>query len=218
MAQKVRLRALKKQRVRDAIVDAALRLFATKGFAATTVEDIAASAEVAPRTFYRYFPTKEDVAFTDQDAEDKVMAEVMAERRDGESDIDLLTRAIRAVLTVSESNLERMAGMYKVIQETPAVQARALQMMIEGERKIVETLLANGDGTPEAEFRARVLAASVAAAARSAFIFWLESGQRGSLQAACDSALALLRSSFQPGRAGELENHRTIVEAGMPPQ
>ena len=216
MGQKTKLRALKKQRTRDAIVDAALKLFTEKGFAATTVEDIAAAAEVAPRTFYRYFPTKEDVAFTDQKVEDEVMAKVIADRGDEESDIDLLTRAIRAVLTVSEANVQRMAAMYNVILETPSIQARALQVMVETERKMVEALLAKGGAT--AELRARVLAASVAAAARSAFMFWLESGQRGSPQAACDHALALLRSGFQSGPADQIETDRPAIEARISPQ
>ena len=218
MGQKTKLRALKKQRTRDAIVDAALKLFTEKGFAATTVEDIAAAAEVAPRTFYRYFPTKEDVAFTDQKVEDEVMAKVIADRGDEESDIDLLTRAIRAVLTVSEANVQRMAAMYHVILETPSIQARALQVMVETERKMVEALLAKGGATAEAELRARVLAASVAAAARSAFMFWLESGQRGSPQAACDHALALLRSGFQSGPADQIETDRPAIEARISPQ
>jgi AcrR family transcriptional regulator len=197
MAQKTRLRALKKQRTRDAILDAALRLFAKKGFMATTVEDIAAEAEVAPRTFYRYFPSKEDVAFVDQDAEDRAMEKVAATRLPDESDLDFLTRGIHAVLAVGEGNLERQAAMYKVLMETPAVQARALQIMVESERKIVRALLDNRRTTRDAELRARVLAACASAAARAAFMFWLESGQKDSPRKDCDKALELLRSGFR---------------------
>src|SRR5215207_6109076 len=57
------LREPRRLRTRRTIQAQALRLFADKGFQATTIEEIAAAAEMAPRTFFRYFPTKEEVVF-----------------------------------------------------------------------------------------------------------------------------------------------------------
>ena len=59
------LRELKKQRTRSAIQEAALDLIDRQGYDATTCEQIAAAAEVSGATFFRYFPTKEDVVLTD---------------------------------------------------------------------------------------------------------------------------------------------------------
>jgi len=59
------LRERKKARTRAAIQREALRLFQRDGYAATSVEAIAAAAEVSPSTFFRYFPTKEDVVLSD---------------------------------------------------------------------------------------------------------------------------------------------------------
>jgi AcrR family transcriptional regulator len=66
------LRERKRERTRQALVDAAYALFASKGFEATTIAEIAARAEVGTRTFFSYFPTKEDVLFPESDARVRV--------------------------------------------------------------------------------------------------------------------------------------------------
>src|SRR4030095_9154509 len=85
------LRDRKKERTRRVIQAEALRLFSEKGFEATTIEEIAAAADVAPRTFFRYFPTKDEVVFWP--VYRPLLAGLMAARPD-ESAVQALCHAI----------------------------------------------------------------------------------------------------------------------------
>ena len=92
------LRERKKEQTRRAIEDAAFRLFAERGFQATTVADIADAADVAPRTFFAYFPSKEDVLFADFDETFEALAARLRGRPPGESTFDALRDWITGLL------------------------------------------------------------------------------------------------------------------------
>ena len=88
------LRERKKRRTRAQIVSAAMRLFAERGYQGTTVADIAAAADIAPRTFFAYFPSKEAVVFHQVDEDVASLARSLRERREGENAMDALRRWI----------------------------------------------------------------------------------------------------------------------------
>jgi len=88
------LRERKKQRTREQIIAAAMGLFAERGYQATTIADIATAADVAPRTFFAYFPSKEAVVFHTVDRDLDGLASALRDRLPDETAFDALRRWI----------------------------------------------------------------------------------------------------------------------------
>jgi AcrR family transcriptional regulator len=91
------LRERKKQRTREQIIEAAMGLFAERGYQATTIADIAEAADVAPRTFFSYFPSKEAVVFHNVERDLDSLASALDDRLPGETAFDALRRWIDAM-------------------------------------------------------------------------------------------------------------------------
>jgi AcrR family transcriptional regulator len=188
------LRERKRRRTQEALIDTALRLFEEKGYDTVSVEEIAATADVSPRTFYRYFPAKEDVLLGGQDTEQATLR-ALAERRPGESDVDFIARAMLAGLAANDP--ARALRGYRLVQTIPALQARMFQLVWRGgQEPFVQALLAGRPATHDAQLRAHVLTHAVTDAMRVAVTFWLDSGQHGPLHTECEKALAILREAF----------------------
>ncbi|NVI86210.1 TetR family transcriptional regulator [Actinomadura sp. BRA 177] len=122
------LRERKKLRTRRAIQDHALRLFSEHGYDATTVEQIAAAAEISPSTFFRYFPTKEDVVVTDE--YDPIMAEVIRDQPPELTPLDALRAMLREMLPqLYADDLEVIRMRLQLTADVPALRARTFESM-----------------------------------------------------------------------------------------
>src|SRR5512132_1532745 len=97
------LRERKKARTHEAIIDAALDLFERKGYDATTVEDIAAAADVSPRTFFRYFESKLDLVMARNSATDVLIGPLLPEPPASEGPLEAMRQVMR------EELVERLA-------------------------------------------------------------------------------------------------------------
>ena len=123
------LRERKKARTRATIQREALRLFQRDGYAATSVEAIAAAAEVSPSTFFRYFPTKEDVVLSD--FVDETTIERFVEAPAELSVIEALTYAVRtgiADLPEEDFALEHLRN--QLIRDVPELRRGMLAEML----------------------------------------------------------------------------------------
>lgn len=135
------LRERKKLRTRRAIAGAALRLFDERGYEETTISDIAAAAEVSPRTFFSYFPSKDDVVFAEMDERLTEVAAGLAERPPGETPLATFRRVADALLqAIATEDGEYGAIQVALIRERPSLQAQALKRLSDAEEGFVEAL------------------------------------------------------------------------------
>jgi len=171
----VSLRERKKADTRRRLMTLALRLFEERGFDETTVGELAASADVAPRTFFRYFPTKVEVLFGDHDELVALLRDTLAARPADESIVHAVRRAtlvgIQRLITDPAPYLTRS----RLAASVPAAYARSRQLDADYENVIAEALAADRNTDPATDLRARVIARAAWSATRAAREVWLAS-------------------------------------------
>ena len=135
------LRERKKLRTRRAIADAALRLFDERGYEETTISDIAAAADISPRTFFSYFPSKDDVVFAEMDERLADVRAGLSERPDGEQPLATFRRVTEALVqAIAAEDGEYGAIQVALIRERPSLQAQALKRLSDAEDGFVRVL------------------------------------------------------------------------------
>lgn len=137
----VSLRERKRERTRQAIIDAAMDLFERHGYEGTTIVDIAAAAEIGTRTFFSYFASKEELLFPESDARIAAAVSTIAARQPGDRPADLLLRALRDVIESSTEMASRTTLLrMRFMQTVPAVRGRGLQLQLDAQLEIARHL------------------------------------------------------------------------------
>jgi AcrR family transcriptional regulator len=175
------LRERKKAATREALRAAALRLFAERGYRATTVADIAGAAAVSQRTFFRYFESKEDVALQDIALLSPTFARAIGERPPAEPPVRALREAFLALAGGAEAPQLGLLYSGPPISWPAAPSCARLRLMSVLETSAADALLSRGGRTAgeadEAErYAAAVAARAAVAALRSALIRFHELG------------------------------------------
>ena len=153
------LRERKKAKTRAAIRDHAMRLFEEQGYAATTVDQIAEAAEVSPSTFFRYFPTKEDVILIDD--YDPVIVEAIKAQPPDVSPVRALLNGMREVfLNLSAEEWATEKRRQAIYQTVPELRARAMNQTVLAVDMLAGAL-ADRDGKPHDDIIYRVIAGAM---------------------------------------------------------
>lgn len=186
------LRERKKQRTRDALIRAAHELFVEQGYEATTVDEIVASVDVSQRTFFRYFSSKEEVAFALQTLVSERYLEAVRRRPPGGSPVEVLRSTLDETWQSIGESLEEIVPiplhmrMWQIIETTPALVAVDLRHSVEMEERLAAEIARREGLDPDADPRPRVLVAAFSGVMRAAIRSW-SSGEDITVHAARDA-------------------------------
>ena len=170
------LRARKKRQTREALIETAYQLFEIKGYDQTTVEEIVGRAEYSHRTFYRYFPHKEEVVFP-------WYADRIARFRDlltrlGDSDeppLQVVMRALMEMARYYDQRKETMLRQYRIVSSSPVLVARDMELDNKYEQAIAEFIAEGSAAETVGEPRAAVVAGAIFGAVRAIMATWYAS-------------------------------------------
>jgi AcrR family transcriptional regulator len=180
------LRERKRTRTRLMIQTEALRLFADKGYAQTTVEEIADAAAISPRTFFRYFPSKEDVVIWDE--YDPLALDLLAARPDDEPLAETMRAVIRETLGgLYRHDPERLLTRIQLASTVPELRARFLDEQTHGSEQLAE-LLATRRAAPVDQLTLRVAGSALLSAVSVALDIWQKDDGKADLLALFDQA------------------------------
>ena len=189
--------------IRSEIGRVAIELFAEHGFDAVTVDQIAAGAGTSPRTFFRYFDSKDDVLL---DYERRLQARLLTafdEQPDSVGAVLALRQAYAATAHIEPADRPRVVQIGRILESAPALRARA-----RGERTTVDTALvdhvAHRLGTGPESLAVRTIVAAMGAVATIEYQEWVHEGGHGDPADRIVAALDLLIAGL-----GALEHRST---------
>jgi AcrR family transcriptional regulator len=196
------LRERKKARTRAAIREHAFRLFREQGYDATTVEQIADAAEVSPSTFFRYFPTKEDVVL--QDDLDLLWMEAIREQPPEVGPIAALRAGVHtAFARMGEAEWAQLRETTELALAVPAVRGRMLEELARTTQALAEAV-AERTGRDPGDFAVRTLAGAIVGIAMAA---WFE---------VADDLVDYMDRGRLATFADKFERGLALLEAGLP--
>ncbi|GGY74446.1 TetR family transcriptional regulator [Streptomyces geysiriensis] len=197
--------AAQRLKMRRELAAAAMELFATKGYEATTVDEIAAQAGVARRTFFRHFRSKEEAIFPDHD-DTLVRAEAVLNAAPAhEHPLDTVCRGIKEVMKMYAARPEISVARYKLTREVPTLREAEIASVARYERLFTRYLLghfdehAHDDDANDDPLLAEVAASAVVTAHNHVLRRWLRAGGQGDVEAQLDHAFAIVRRTFGTG-------------------
>lgn len=172
------LRERKKIETRLALARAAMRLFEERGYAATTVDDIAAAANVSRRTFFRYFSAKEEVFIVDPVGKLAALHIALADGPPDEPTIEALRRGVVALAgAYFEPDLIRAEA--RIALQEPVVAAAGLAYQVRWEDALALEVAADLGVDVDLDVRPRIVAHTTVAILRAGVSAWFQGGCEG---------------------------------------
>jgi AcrR family transcriptional regulator len=188
----------RKAQTRVALAEAAVRLFRERGFDATTVEDIARAAHSSPRTFFRYFRTKEDVLFLNMAEIQDSFRDFLRERIPGLACWEQIHLGINmAIRQVAEPSPEVREYSIRSWLSEPAVSSRFHNLVDQMEKNMADALAAERGVDADRDLHVQLAARAATAIYTAAFHLHAHTGQN--LCGLVDEGFAITDKTFAGG-------------------
>jgi AcrR family transcriptional regulator len=188
------LRELTRRAVRAQIAETAMSLFASQGFAETTVDQIATAVGMSARSVFRYFPTKEDMVVGHLDEIGGKLAAALEARPRTEPVWTALRRAMQGHLDNLTADTDANVAMALMLSRTPALQPALLEKRARWVEALVPGVRLRLSGRADAkEIKARAIASSALACLNIAADTWADSGGTNPIGKLLDVAIAAVR-------------------------
>ncbi len=172
----------------------ALELFAERGFGATTIDDIAAAAGIGRRTFFRYFPSKNDLPWGEFDRELEGMRQMLAETPDEVPLMEAIRLAVIEFNRLPPSEIPYHRRRMELILTVPSLMAHS-SLRYRSWRQVVAEFVARRFGVPEDSMQPQAIAWAVLGIALAAYEQWL-ADEDADLSELLDSSLRMLSRGF----------------------
>jgi AcrR family transcriptional regulator len=185
------LAARKKERTRQQLAQAAAQLFYERGYDATTIDDIVTAVDVSPRTFFRYFPTKEDLVVALGQTGMGSFLDALAERPAGEALLTSVERAIQNSFELPWKDTTRVRSFLSLLHDTPVLRARWLEESNHNRGLLAAVIAARTDGDPSGT-RNLLIAGAIILAIDTALQVWFNQDDEDSVAIFVYRALAEL--------------------------
>ncbi len=173
-----------------------MRLFAENGYHETTVDEIAGAVEVSPRTFYRYFPTKEEVLFDVSTDMRATVAEALGNNEPAQSLADVITSTVVQVAATYDGQSQLFQQLARIMKASPELRSAGLEDLHRWEAVYVPMIARHLTNIPATDATIGVLAGAVVAAQRIAHDRWMASGQHQDMASHVKESLAVLEPLF----------------------
>src|SRR5437899_1150762 len=184
------LRSRKQARTRRDLEAAALALFEANGYEDTTVEQIAAAVEVSPRTFFRYFRSKDDVLFGYEEDQLAELRRIIRDCPTAATDLSALEEVLLTFANYLAEEHQPLLTRATIVAQHSRLRERSLRVQRSWELTLADEL-ARQAGMDSPDLGLLVLAASSMGALNVAVRVWQSSGGQGSLVHVAKRALEL---------------------------
>lgn len=186
----------KKVRTKQQLINAAVELFSERGFDSVTVEEIAERAWVSERTFFRYFPSKEDVLWPDSSGQLATFQAAIVDRPESERPLEAVQNAMLELAGFMEVDASFPVARARIVADTPSLMARDMLEYARWEDAVCDAIRQR-TGAVEDDVAPKMAAVVAGGALRVAFERWTAAGATGDLGEMISGAFTAVETAIR---------------------